>query len=261
MTDEIEQHIAEVAEFYEPIIKGPTSRLVEGRKLWSQFEAAVSAFRTQGLKGFSAVIERINEMAVAHLILSDPTLTNATVTYEPDIADEGSRIDFVADLTCGRTIYLEVKTVHPRSNDNLGNWQKYLARRQHHSDGTDYIVNRDFLGAEIYTDSFSSRSKFLTYTEQFEARLEQACKILPGDGILIFCGTGAKWHESELEDFVDFYHSGTHRPDDPFGAMEADHISNKGIHLKRNIMAFAFVKRPMDELIASNLTCNVRGPR
>ena len=261
MTDEIEEHIADVSALYEPLLNGQSSKLVGGSKLWSQFESAVSAFRKHGRSQYSAVREKINEMAVAHLLLSDSTLANATISYEPDIAKDGSRIDFVVNFENGRTMYLEVKTVHPRADDNLENWNKYLARRQHHPNQTDFVVFSDFLGPSISKKSFDSRSKFLTYCQQFESRLEQAHKILSGDGVLVFCGTGEAWHVSELKDFADYYHSGVHRPDDVYSKMEGKHILDQDIQLKRNIMAFAFVKRQMHEITASNHSWDVRGPK
>ena len=88
-----------------------------------------------------------------------------------------------------------------------------------------------------------------------------ATAVRPGCRILVFCGTGWAWSLDQLEDFVDFYLTGKHRLDDPFGRMEAHSLEAGRIELLRNISAFAFVKRGMDETTPSQCVMPVRGPR
>jgi hypothetical protein len=58
------------------------------------------------------------------------------------------------------------------------------------------------------------------------------------------------WHRSHLEDFADFYHTGEHREDDAFADMEAaDLRSGRQPPLLRNIAAFGFLKRHMEDTI------------
>ncbi len=98
--------------------------------MWGQFEDAVAAFRRHGRTQVTGVIERVNELAVAREILADDSLSGAAVLYEPEIVAGGTRFDFVATKTGEIPLYIEVKTVEPRTEDNEKNWEK-VERRQH----------------------------------------------------------------------------------------------------------------------------------
>jgi hypothetical protein len=259
MRDEVEQHIASVKSHYAPIIAGGNPRLEGGARLWRQFEDTVACY-VRGKVSFGTVYERINELAVADILLADSSLLSCQIRYEPPITTNDRRIDFVVPMAAGSTLYIEVKTVRPSQGDTEKNWQNYERRRQHHTVNTNYIVDQKYRGAEIYSDSFASRSKFMEYTREFEARLADATGVQPGRGVLAFCGTGMEWHRSELEDFADFYRNGLHREDDPFAAMEAAQLQSVGEPLQRNIAAFCFLKRPMDSTTGKKWIADLRGP-
>lgn len=259
MRTEVKQHIAAVNAYYAPIIMGTNSRLDGGTKLWRQFTDSVASY-TSGKVGFGTVYERINEMAIADILLADQSLQACWIRYEPPITADGRRIDFVVPNAGGSTLYIEVKTVRPTQGDTEQNWQRYEKRRQLHTANTHYIVEREYLGAEIYAGSFSSRSKFMEYTRDFEPRLADASRVQPRRGVLAFCGTEIEWDRSELEDFADFYRNGRHRQDDPFAAMEAASLRTVDEPLRRNIAAFCFLKRPMDSTAGKKWITNVRGP-
>jgi hypothetical protein len=255
---EVEEHLAEVETFYLPLILGG-SRLTGTAKLWGQYEDARDAYR-RGATDFLSVYERINEMASAHVLLADATLTDATIAYETPIAADGSLIDFTVSWSDGRTLYVEVKTVHPRTKDTEVSWVNFERRSAHHPVQGDYIVHKKWLGGQLYGDAFSARSSFLDYSRQFEERLAAANAVRPGEGVLLVCGTGFRWHRDELEDFADFYRLGVHREDDPFATMEA-HTLNRGlIELKRNIRDFGYIKRPMDHVAPEESFPRVEGP-
>lgn len=259
MLETIENHIAAVEAVYKPLVTGETSQLLGGTKLWAQFKsAAASACRDGNSNAVSALIERVNELAVARLILNDPALEGA-LYYEPDILPNDRRIDFVI-IGAMENTYIEVKTVNPRADDSERNWQKYIERSKHHPENVHYIISKEWLGAKLAVNSFAARAHFLDYTRHFEVRLAAARAIRPGRGILVFCGNGFAWHQSELEDFADFYLRGVHRPDDPFGQMEHHHLQEKKIELLRNISAFGFVKRGADQTTAERCVVPVRGP-
>lgn len=245
MSEEAEQHIAAIEAFYRPIILG--ARLGGGAKLWRQFEEARDAYRS-GATDFLSVYERINEMAAAHVLLSNRSLSGATIAYETPIAADGSLIDFTVSWPEGRTLYVEVKTVHPRTEDPEASWANYEKRSAHHPERVAYIVHKEWLGGKLYGDSFSARGAFMTYARQFEERLAAANAVRPGEGVLLVCGTGFEWHRSELEDFADFYRLGVHREDDPFAKMEAHALAEGAIELRRNVGEIAYLKRPIDRV-------------
>jgi hypothetical protein len=260
LSPDAEEHIAAAEAFYRPVILGPGSRLERGAKLWRQYEDARDACR-RGATDFVPVYERINEMAAAHILLSDLTLNGATVAYETPIAANGSLIDFIVSRPAGRPLYVEVKTIHPRTEDCEASWTNFEQRRVHHPDNVHYIVDKEWMGGKIYGDSFASRSSFMTYTVQFEERLAAANDVQLGEGILLFCGTGIAWHLSELEDFVDFYRSGAHRQADAFSKMEEHALTRQNRELRRNISEFAYIRRPMNYVTPEKWFSKVQGQR
>jgi hypothetical protein len=260
MSDTIERHITAVAAAYRPLIIPDGSRLERGSKLWGQFTDAIAAYRRQGKDRLPALIERVNEMAVARILINDPTFAPGKILYEPRIAVDDRRIDFVVREAEGGSLYIEVKTVRPTANDSEDNWEKYETRKERHTEHVTYHVEKRWMGTTIYGNSFSARSKFMEYTLDFETRLAEADKVQPGRGMLVFCGGGLEWHLSELKDFADFYLTGRHRLDDPFAKMEADHLRKGNIELKRNIAAFGFMKRPMNCITEEEWIPDVRGP-
>jgi hypothetical protein len=259
LSAEIEEHIAAVETFYRLIILGAGSRLESGAKLWRQYQKALKAYR-RGASDFLSVYERINEMAAAHVLFSDPTLHGATIAYETPIAADRSLIDFTVWWPDGRALYIEVKTVHPRTEDSEVTWARHKKRSALHPENVHYIVCEGRLGGKLSGDSFSARSSFMTYSRQFEERLAAANKVRPGEGVLLVCGTGMEWHLSKLEDFVDFYRLGVHREDDSFAKMEAHDFAQPSIELKRNIAKFAYIKRPMDHVMPETWCSDVQGP-
>jgi hypothetical protein len=116
------------------------------------------------------------------------------------------------------------------------------------------------MGGKLYGNTFASRSKFLDYTKAFEDRLAEAKNVKDGPGILVFCGNGARWHRSDLENFVDFYHAGKHRQDDPFALMEKHHMDQTKLKLLRNVDNFACLRRAMEQAPMQDIYYPVRGP-
>ncbi len=212
------------------------------------------------MAAFVAVYERVNQLAVADTLLANSSLAGCRIVYQPQIAADDRRIDFVVPTAESGYLYIEVKLVRPTAKDTEEHWQKYEQRRQRHTENVSYIVGKAWLGAAIYGNSFSARSKFMEYVLDFEPRLADANTVQPGRGLLVFCGAGMEWHCSELEDFADFYRTGQHRHDDPFAAMEAEFLSKGRIQLRRNIAAFSFMKRPMDSIAVEKWIADVRGP-
>lgn len=256
---ELDEFVNEAIAVYREMLIGPNSRVTRGPALWDQFEPAASDCRSSFGKKDSRLIECVNEMAVAKVLIDDPTLKPFAIEYEPNILPDGKRIDFVVDRG-DACVYVEVKTVRPKTIANNAAYEKYKERRKHHPDNVQYVVNPEPSGGAIYGDSFTARSRFLEYSVAFEKRLAAAKAVKPGLGILVFCGNGFAWHRSELEDWADFYHSGQHRADDAFGPMELHSLNVKGISLKRNIDHFAYLKRPFHLAQRIDFRWPVRGP-
>jgi large subunit ribosomal protein L30 len=118
-----------------------TKRVRRGKVLWAQFEAAVEACRANPKGDDRQITEKVNEMAVAKMLLEDEAIT-WPITYEPDLLPDGRKIDFVVDRGADN-LYIEVKTVRPRTADTEDAWQKFAARRRHHPDNVHFIVEMD----------------------------------------------------------------------------------------------------------------------
>jgi hypothetical protein len=258
MPSEIELFIEEVRGVYRPILLGEAARIRRGNVLWNQFEAIVTACETSPDVNQRQLIEKINEMTVAKILTEDAALTGV-IEYEPGLLANNRRIDFVAERA-NDNLYIEVKTVHPRTVDDDNAWQNYLRRRQHHPGNVHFVVQQNALGGAIYGNTFSSRSRFLQYALDFEDRLASAKQIRNGVGVLVFCGDGFAWRLSDLEDFADYYHSGQHRADDPFARMEQHHIEETGLNIRRNIDHLVYVKRYIERPDREELRFPVRGP-
>jgi len=252
---ELDCFVEEVrAEYHEAI----TTRIVRGYVLWAQFEEAVAACRADPKGDDRQITERVNEMAVAKVLLDDKTITGP-ITYEPDFLPDGRKIDFVVDRG-EDSLYVEVKTVRPRTTDTDEAWEKFLKREKHHPGNVNVILERDWMGGAIYGNLFASRSHFLDYTRDFETRLAAAKAIKPGPGVLVFCGTGFAWHKSNLEDFADFYLDGVHRNDDAFALMEQHSMKQEKIELLRNIDHFAWLHRHIERPQKEKFHFPIRGP-
>ncbi len=257
MPASIAQFADNVRQVYRDAIAGQGSRVLGGTNLWSQFEAIVGA--CQAGANCRQLTEKVNEIAVAKILLDDPHLTGL-LQYEPDILPSNRRIDFVA-TRANDYLYVEVKTVHPRTEDSLTAWNRFVDLRQHHPVNVEFILEKEAMGGAIYGNTFASRSKFLEYTLDFESRLQEAKSFQGGPGVLVFCGTGFAWRLSDLEDFADFYRLGNHRADDPFSIMEEHYMCENQIVLLRNIDCVAYFRRPIEMPLPTEFKASVRGPR
>jgi large subunit ribosomal protein L30 len=258
-TCELDPFLAEVTDEYHHLLVGAGNRVTRGNVLWEQFESAVAAHHASHGRDERALIERVNELAVAKLLAEDPALQKARIEYEPDLLPDGRKIDFVVDRG-GDNLYVEVKTVRPKTRATVGAYRKFEERRKWHAENVEFVVDPRSMGGAIYGDAFASRGHFLDYTMAFEDRLAAAKAIRPGPGILVFCGNGFAWRRTNLEDWADFYHLGKHRADDPFGPMERYHIETNGIALKRNVDHFAWLQRPFEQARRTGLAFPIRGP-
>lgn len=244
---------------YQNLITGQESRLIGGQILWDQFEASVKRCLADPKRDDREITEKINEIAVAAVLLEDETLADRQIQYEPDFLPDGRKIDFVVDRGQDN-LYVEVKTIRPRSDHSDAAWQDFLRRKQFHPKTVEYAVTREGMGGMIYTNDFKSRAHFLDYTLEFEGRLAAAKTVRPGPGVLVFCGNGFEWRRTNLENFSDFYRKGVPRADDPFGPMQQKSIEEKKLKVLRNVDNFAFLERPTQMATKSAFYFPVRGP-
>ena len=121
-------------------------------------------------------------------------------------------------------------------------------------------MDQEWLGGEIAHDFFAARQRFLEHAVALE---EKIAANTTREGVfyaLVVCGSGGRWYEDQLEDFADFYRTGRHRPDDPFGDMETHFMDEKGLSLRGMIHSFCYMKRPLRSARHTVFHCNLRGP-
>src|ERR1700733_448736 len=164
---EIEAHIATIEGIYRESIAGPDARIAARSRLWTLFQDAVAAWRAKPApRRVLAIIERVNELMVAGILLKDTSIVK--LDYEPRLSGNEGRIDFRLGLDMGKDGHAEVKTVQPQTDDSDENWDKYEERRELLTPNADFIVQKEWMGAQLFGRSFSARAAFMRYTLEFE---------------------------------------------------------------------------------------------
>jgi hypothetical protein len=200
----------------------------------------------------SAINETTNELHVIEKILAASNV--ALIEYEPPPVNPGGKtIDLRVTLTDGQVIYVDIKTIAPRTD--IDKWQKYVAAREggFFSPTAALILGEEQLGGTIYHQFVAARGKMLDYVVELEAKATGYDFSKRPTLAMTFCGRPFDWDITQLEDFVQYYHSGKHRDDDPFGAMEDHSIREKRIALKRSIDLFYYLQREKVEPLDSRL--------
>lgn len=114
------------------------------------------------------------------------------------------------------------------------------------------------MGGELWHEMFASRGRMLEYALGFEEKIRMASLNQPSTSTcMVFCAEGFGWRLDHLEDFLEFYRTGTHRADDPFSTMEAWEMRERGIALDRTIATFAAIRRYQFDLQPSRQYWNM----
>ena len=112
----------EVRDKYRDLVVG---RIERGQVLWDRFEAAVARCLHDPEGDDRELTECINEIAVAAVLANDRSLDGRRIEYEPSFLPDNRKIDFVVDRG-DDNLYIEVKTVRPKTADTDAAWQKFL---------------------------------------------------------------------------------------------------------------------------------------
>lgn len=225
------------------------------RKLLSRFDGASKRLLGGGLKYLGQFIEFHNELCVAASILEEPTCKQ--LNYESEIEACEKRFGFYITFSSRGPLWVEVKTVHPTNQNDWGKYERDLYLRRFGQ--VEVILEKEWLGGELYHKTYASRSKILEYVLQTEEKIHSCVKDREEvNTVLTFFSNGFDWHLDMLEDFIFFYRYGNHLPEDTFGTMEDHHIRKNDIKLRRNIDFFAFMERSSAEIRPSRRSWNVR---
>lgn len=230
-------------------------------KLVNRFrESSTKLLSEAPRKRFREFQEYHNELCVAFCILRDKQGCSK-LEYEPSFSTCAKRIDFKATFEEGGLTFFDVKTINPISQDDWSKYEDAIARGLFPR-RVEVHLEEKWLGGEIWHGMTAARSKMLEYAIEVEEKISSCiADIGAAPVVLAFCGDEFKWHNDELEDFVDFYRTGRYRYDDAFSKMEAHHISENSISLTRRISRFAYFGRPNFEITPKTVCWDVRGPK
>lgn len=218
-------------------------RYEETKVAWNNNQASLSALN-----------EIVNEICVACEFMS--SLECTSLSYEPPLAGTHKTIDFLVTTKQKLSILFDVKTVHPSEKDA---WARYESVREHFTPGADLVLDQDWMGGEIAHNALAARQRFLEHTLALEDKIAAITNRDEYSFALVFCGSGSKWEEDELEDFADFYRTGRHRPDDHFGNVESHYMKQKGLSFRGTIVSFCYLERPLSSAQRILFRCNVLG--
>jgi hypothetical protein len=237
-------------------------RFPDWPRLAQRFSGAVNSVLKYGFSKFSAVEEAHNEMCVVRALLANENPRLGRLDYEPPLEGCARSIDFRGTGEDGLTLFVDVKTTQPKSSDRWDQFEKANEERWFPAN-VNVMLSKAWLGGDLWHSMFAARSRMLEYALELEKKITEG-NLLNRENtffILVLCGAGYHWHEDELEDFVAFYRTGVHRPDDPFSKAELKHIEKKRISLTRTITRFACMRRTQGGVLPAKLNWHVRPPQ
>lgn len=236
-------------------------RFKDGEKLLRRFDTAIVTVLEKGMSLFHMVEEAHNELCVASSILASSKLKLVRLEYEPPLSGTAKTVDFRLTADGGFTGYVDVKTVTPDAKDRWEQFEKARAEGWF-PENVQVGLSEEWMGGEIWHSWFAARSRMLEYAMELESKIDEAALANEKTGFtLLFFSDGFHWRQDALEDFVCFYRSGQHRPDDAFSQAEERYISDKKIALKRIIGRFAYMERKRGEIRPRRTNWHVRPPR
>ena len=191
-------------------------RFRDRERLLKRFSDVIETFIARNSSSFRSVDEAHNELCIASDILDSSVPKFSSLEYEPVLPACDKSIDFRGRAERNVTVYVDVKTIKPEAKDRWDQFERAL-REQWFPENVSVILSQEWLGGELWHNMFAARSRMLEYTLELEEKI--ATGGLEASNtffVLALCGDGSHWRKDWLEDFVSFYYSGMHRPDDPF---------------------------------------------
>jgi hypothetical protein len=130
-----------------PIIQ--VDRFTDAKRLIARFERIVSDWKA-GRTPVTAIIEGVNEIAVADQLLKRPFTGHFTMVYEPPVTPSGQSIDFLLSYGEERH-YFDVKTIRPRDpQDAKQAWGKYGELRLLFPTNADLVLAQQWMEGEFW---------------------------------------------------------------------------------------------------------------
>lgn len=257
----LKSYSAKVEATYSQRFEAESSRFKDGARLIERFTQAVAQVLATDRTAFRAVDEAHNELCIAYELLRSSNLRFSYVCYEPRLHHCTKSIDFRADVDEEKTVFVDVKTLKPQDIDRWNQYEKAV-QEGWFPKNVEVLLSKDWLGGNLWHNRFASRSRMLEYALELEQKIRE-CKLASEKTrfVLALCGDRFHWRKDQLEDFVQFYFTGQHRPDDALGKAESRYLIEKGITLARSIWLFACMNRQPGRIDVDRLNWNVQPPR
>lgn len=239
--DDLKEFFAEVRKTLCTDLLAAQERCPDVDTLVSRFDAAVDRLFDRGWDHLDEVTEVHNELCVADLMLQHSEPACELLLYEPALDCE-KRFDFRVQFPDHAPRWLEVKTIHPKPLDA---WEKYEAalKAGRFPDNARIVLDKSWMGGELYHKYFSARAKMLTHARDVEQKIAECLPDSRGPVFLVLVSNGFDWHVEDLEDFLHYYRHDQHFEGDHFSAMEQYFVEEEGISLTRAIDYFSYIKR------------------
>jgi hypothetical protein len=251
-----EAWINEVRDSLIPHLTNDT-RFPDATRIVSRFDAAIAQWRRSN--DFRPVINDANELAAAAEILRDLRAADQLL-YEPKLIQTRKSIDFGVLRGDGGRSWIDMKTVAPGWQDDEAAWNRITQIADAAPNNTRLILDRNFSGAAIGGQWLKARWSFVQRAVELEAKIAQLTETERGPVRLLLCSEGA-WHQDDLEDFADFYHSGCFRADDWAQNAIALYMAERNIKFSGTIAGFCYLERKHEDATAQKFAVDVRGPK
>lgn len=254
--DHIEPWISDVERSLFPTLRAD-NRFMDAQKLIGRFEEDVRRWRAGGQ--VRALIEDVNELAAAAALLNLDIDEDIALHYEPRLANTRKTIDFLVRWPDGKRSWVDVKTVAPLWCDDEASWDRFKKIAAEFPSNSRLMVSQQWAGAAISGQEIKARWSFIQRTVEVEQKASLLRDDERGPVRLLLCSNGA-FSDDVLEDFADFYRTGRFREDDWARNAITRYMQEEGIAFARSLAGFCFLERHWDEVTASELTIDVRGP-
>jgi hypothetical protein len=231
-------------------------RLQDVTRMAQRFDAAVALWRTSG--DFRPVINDGNELCAADQILRDLGPADR-LRYEPKLSRTPKSIDFCVEWKTGGRSWVDMKTVAPGWQDDEEAWARIQRIAADLPDDNHLILDRALGGAALGGQWLKARWSFIQRAIELEAKIALLTDAERGPVRLLLCSEGA-WHCDDLEDFADFYRTGSFRADDWAQKAIARYMSERNLKFGGSIAGFCYLERRHDEVVARKFVVDVKGP-
>lgn len=215
------------------------ARFPDANRLLMEFEKRVKVwFRSRNCAAARCVQEKVNELAAAAALLSNMA-QDQTLHYELPLIGTNKTIDFLVKSATGLEGWIDVKTVAPQWLDTEFYWQRFERDREHAPQGVRTMLSREWGGAGIANQKRRACRTFVRNTIDIEGKAAELDISQRAPVAILFCTYGQAWKYDLLEDFADFYRTGSVRGVDGF----SNAIVKECMSLQRNLAGFHYLER------------------